>query len=332
MKTKGLSSEFRLKNGIYAIAGICKNCGKTSLLNSLLIRFRTKKTGVLTTGRDGEEKDVVFGNPKPAVNLPRNTFFTSTSEIVEKHRSAVEVISKLPYHAANKQLWLMKSLREIETEIAGPASATDQIALASMMHKQGAELVFIDGSLDRKSVALHHRVKGVFLVIGSSYGSLEKITAELTRLVKLSYLAPYKDKNLKEMRDNVALYQQEIWVRTGHETLLGYELELCRLLKHSGSSKLYLPGAVTDASLCTLLPALRAVEDIIVRHPLHLHINQANLDYLIAKHRVTCLTPFPVIAIAVNSWSVKGSHLDSKVLRDSIRKQFDTLPVIDIYE
>ncbi|MFO7659664.1 MAG: hypothetical protein R6V77_02020 [Candidatus Cloacimonadaceae bacterium] len=332
MKTKVESSKIKLKNGIYAIAGICKNCGKTSLMNSLLAQIKHKQAGVLTTGRDGEEKDVLYGNPKPAVKLRRDMLFTSTPDAVEKQRSAVEVLSKLPFHAANKQLLLLKALRDIETEITGPASAADQIAVASMMKKLGAEIVFIDGSLDRKSIVLNPKVNGVFIVVGSSYGSLEKIKAELSRLVRLSYIPRYMDKNLKAMQDNVSVYKQDIWVRTGHATLMGHETEIASLLKQSVSDKLYLPGAVTDSMLTLLQPALRSVQDLIVRHPLNLQLSPENLNSLFSNHRLTCLSKFVIVAIAVNSWSVKGSHLDSKILRDTIRREFSALPVIDIYE
>jgi len=332
MESTSFKPNFKLKNGIHAIAGICKNCGKTSLLNCLLAQITDKKTGVLTTGRDGEEKDVVFGNPKPAIILPQDTLFTSTSEIIERLGSAVEVLNKLPFQAANKQLWLMRAIRNIETEITGPASVSDQIATAIIMQKQGAELVFIDGSLDRKSIALHPKVKGVFLVIGSSYGNLEKIMEELSRLVHLSYVSPFMDKNLKALQDNVAVFRQGIWVRTGHDSLLGNEKELCNLLSQKDIEKIYLPGAVTDSIFNTLRPALKSIQDIVVRHPLHLHISKDNLEYLSASHRLTCLIPFKINAIAVNSWSVTGNHLDSKIMRDTVRKQFDKLPVIDICE
>jgi len=322
----------KLRNGIYAIAGICKNSGKTSLLNSLLAQIKHKQIGVLTTGRDGEGKDVLFGNPKPAVRILRDMLFTSTPDAVEKQRSAVEILSKLPYHAANNQLLLLKALRDIETEITGPASAADQITIAAMMRRMGADLVFIDGSLDRKSIVLNPKVTGVFIVVGSSYGSLDKIRAELSRLVTLSFLPPYMDKNLIAMQDNVSLYKQEIWVRTGHSTLLGHETEISDLLRKSGSDRIYLPGALTDSMLDVLRPALKNVQDFVVRHPLNLQISRENLDLLLTRNRLTCLYKFRIIAIAVNSWSVKGSHLDSKVLRDTVRSEFSPLPVIDIYE
>ena len=45
---------------IIAIAGICKNAGKTSLLNAILGAKPDISFGVLSTGIDGEDLDTVF--------------------------------------------------------------------------------------------------------------------------------------------------------------------------------------------------------------------------------------------------------------------------------
>ena len=73
----------KLDNGIFAITGISKNAGKTSFLNQLIPGLAGKKLGIMTTGRDGETTDAVFGNRKPAVKLPAGGLFTTTSGVLE---------------------------------------------------------------------------------------------------------------------------------------------------------------------------------------------------------------------------------------------------------
>lgn len=332
MKASSSINQIKLSKGTYSIAGICKNCGKTSLLNSLVSLLANQHLGILTTGRDGEGKDAVFGNLKPSVKLPVNTLFTCSSVTMNKLGSAVEIIAKLPFSAGNKQLWLLNTLREIETEIIGPGSAEAQLQIIKLMLEKGAEIILIDGSLDRKSIALSPKIKGVFLVVGGSYGSLEKITTELTRLINLSQIPVYKDKNLKAMEDSISIYRKGLWQRTEQITLIGNEQDLSNMITETNTDKLYFSGAVTDSILNNLKPALKEVKDIIIRHPLQLHINNHNLDYLTKTHSLFCLKPFNVIAVAVNSWSVTGNHLDSKLLRQVLRNQFPDLTVMDIYE
>ncbi|MBN2830448.1 MAG: hypothetical protein JXR56_09030, partial [Candidatus Cloacimonetes bacterium] len=60
---------FPNENTVVAITGLSKNAGKTSLLNWLIRSFPDYRYGITTTGRDGEEKDLVFGTDKPKVKV-----------------------------------------------------------------------------------------------------------------------------------------------------------------------------------------------------------------------------------------------------------------------
>jgi hypothetical protein len=332
MATQILKPGIELDKGIYAIAGICKNSGKTSFLNWLLTQLTGRAIGVLTTGRDGEELDLVYGNPKPSVKLSAGTLFTSTSGTIDKLGSAVEVLHNLPFRAGSKKLWLLKALRDIETEIIGPANAAAQIQVAELMRTNSAEVILIDGSIDRKSIALHDGVGGVFLVAGGSYGNLDKISTELTKLVLLSQIAQSKDKTLQTIGNNIAFNCKGTWLDAGLSSLLGNEQYLMNKLAGLNPKSIYLPGAITDSVLNGIKPALKDIRDIAIRHPLQLHLNKANLDYLVSEHKLSSIKPFRLIAIAVNCWSVKGNHLDSQRLRNSVRQQFPMIKVIDICE
>jgi hypothetical protein len=322
----------QLDNGIYCLGGICKNAGKTSFLNTLLSQNIYKPMGVLTTGRDGEERDTVFGNLKPSVHMPANTLFTTASPVLDELGSAIQVIDKLPYSAGKKQLWLVRSARALETEIVGPASAETQIKVAQLMQSHKAKIVFIDGSLDRKSIASHSQIDGVFLVVGSSFGSLDKIVTELTRLTALSQIPMYstQDKDLSGM--SISFYKDGSWKEAGIASLLGNETEFISLITELNPEKLFIPFAITDTVIHNLKKAILKLKDIVIGHPLQLHISKANLDYLLKEHQLYTLNAFKLKGIAVNSWAVDGHHLDSNLLRNKVRDICFPLPVFDIYE
>ena len=324
--------KLQIENGIYAIAGISKNSGKTSFLNWLLAMLNGRAIGVLTTGRDGEDIDLVYGNPKPAVKLIANTLFSSTSESIDKLGSAVEVLQKLPFLAGTKKLWLLKALRDIETEIVGPANVQAQIQTAEFMQSCGAEIILIDGSLDRKSIALSNQIKGVFLVVGGSFGTLDKINTELTRLIQLSQIHKGKLQAKLQNLNNISYFRDNQWDELGINSLLGNTQDIIAALAEIKPDKIYFPGAVTDSVFNGIKPALKEIKDIFVKHPLQLHLNKSNLDYLVANHGIHAIEPFNIIAVSLNSWSVKGNHLDSCILRDNIRKQFPLVTVVDICE
>lgn len=332
MKTVPTQPFSALAKGIHAIAGISKNSGKTSFLNYLTAQLEGRRLGILTTGRDGEDRDVVFGNVKPSVRIKAGTLFTATAEALAKLGSAVTVKQKLPYSIAHHSLWLLVANRDLETEITGPSTTQAQVQTAELMLNAGAELVLIDGSLDRKSIALHPRVQGVFLVAGGSYGNLDKIEAELDRLLLLAGLPVYPKAAEISAKDMINLYVKGRWQTTVHQSLLNFNSDLLETISQSHPQGIYLPGALTDSVLKELKPLLQGMKDLICRHPLQLHLSRSSLEQLGTGHRLFCLRPFRIHAIILNSWSVKGSHLDCLSFRDRIRARHPSLPILDIYE
>lgn len=171
-----------------AIVGISKNSGKTTLLNHLLREHAELSFGVFSTGIDGEETDTVFKTPKPRVRLNPGTLFCCDTASLDRHGSAVEVLEKLGSASPQRQLWLSRTILPVETEITGPASVAGQTRLLGKILAHGAARVLIDGSLDRKSIALSEAVDAVVALIGASFGSPAAIADELKRLLLLNQI------------------------------------------------------------------------------------------------------------------------------------------------
>lgn len=332
MKTVPTQPFSALAKGIHAIAGISKNSGKTSFLNYLTAQLEGRRLGILTTGRDGEDRDVVFGNVKPSVRIKAGTLFTTTAEALAILGSAVTVEQKLPFSIAHHSLWLLAANRDLETEINGPSTTQAQVQTAELMLNAGAELVLIDGSLDRKSIALHPRVQGVFLVAGGSYGNLDKIEAELDRLLLLAGLPVYPKAAEISAKDMINLYVKGRWQTTAYQSILDLSNGILEAITEAHPQGIYLPGALTETVYNELKPILQGGKSLICRHPLQLHLSQPALEQLCTGHRLFCLRPFRIHAIVLNSWSVKGSHLDCLSFRDRIRAHHHSLPILDICE
>jgi len=331
-KPTNQAAAFALNPGIYALAGICKNAGKTTLLNWLLENKGERHLGVMTTGRDGETVDSVFGNSKPAVQLPDNTLFTAATQVINQLGFQIEVIDCLPFTAANQQLWLARTLYPLEAEITGPPSSLAQIKVARQMQTLGAETVLIDGSLDRKSIALQPEVKGIFLVIGSSFGGFDQLKAELERLIILSKLPVNNQQLPKGLENYISCLNEGNWQSTGLASLINHEQELLDRLHTMKQQEIYLPGALTDSVFTKIRSGLDSVPVLLVRHALNLHLSRTNLNALMRHWQVNTVHAFRFNLVALNSWAVDGNHLDSNELRRFTRILFPNLPVIDIKE
>lgn len=322
-----LQNLFAGEKKITVIIGISKNAGKTTLLNWILKHISSAAVGVLTTGRDGESKDIVDGHLKPRAYLPQNSYFTTFASILRQYSACLEVIERLPYKSVGKELWLCRALRDLKLEIVGPPTVTQQIAIAQKMISYGAEHVFVDGSLDRKSIARSPDIDSLLIAVSPEFGNRQEILSELTKFHNLSKI-PKIELDITN-RDCLCYADDNGTHSTKVKSVMGEQL---RLDKYLLSRWLYLPGAITDAMFTSFYSFVQAYRGkIIMRHPFHLYLEDEKLHTLIKTAKIYCLNPLNIDGIAVNSYSVSGMHLDCNQLRKDIRKSFD-IPVVDVTE
>lgn len=320
-----------------AIVGICKNAGKTTLLNAVLRHYPDIKWGVLSTGRDGESTDTVFRTPKPRVLLPAGTIFCADAISLEEHGSAISMLAKTPWQQAGKKLYLAKAMSDIATEIGGPGTAAAQSACAALMHSQGAQKVLIDGSLDRKSIAFSETVDSVILVAGASFGSINEIITELGRLQRLASISV--DASLSPQTRYQLLQSKELmlkcdnnWISTGFNSLIGKEKELPELLaRHPQSTALYIPGAYSATQHHRLHEHIKNLK-LLFRHPECLKLNNRELETFLERHQAQCLVPFVIPAIMINSTGIGSASHDAELFRQRLREAFPKLELQDLME
>ena len=328
-KDKILKGIFSENKKITAIVGLSKNSGKTTFLNWLLSKTKIVNCGIITTGRDGEDLDLVSGNKKPKVIIPNNFYYSTLSHEISHNSHLLEVIEKLPFMAVGKPLWLVKTHAEIEAEIVGPASVKSQLALANHILEKGANHIYIDGALDRKSIALSDKIDSLIIVVSPVAGNLNKIIRELKKLYLLSKI-PQESSKFSQI-ENICLIKNKQIKELSLKYLFGNEQNLLEKVKNYSPDKIFLPGAITDKSFPKLIPILK-ISNLIIKHPLNLQISDIQLKKLFELTNITTLTKFHLDGIAVNSFGVNGDSFDCTEMRNSIRLAFNDIPVIDIYE
>ncbi len=319
-----------------AIVGICKNAGKTTLLNHLLRAHPNHPWGVFSTGLDGEATDTVFRIPKPAVKLDPGTIFCCDTAALDKLGSSVEILENPPVGSVARPLWLSRSLVSLETEITGPGSVAEQVRVLRRMRDQGAATVLIDGSLDRKSIALSEAMDAVIVLIGASFGPIPAIISEIRRLTLLNAL-PAAQTEPGEYRlllgaDQLLCRQEGRWTPTGLNSIMGNEKALKNWLEKDLEA-LYIPGAITDTAFAALREALSASgATIIFRHPECLKLGLNRLERLVDDVRPQVLIPFGIKAWVLNSAAVGTQSVDALDFRARIRQAFPQLELSDIRE
>ena len=70
-----------------SIIGMCKNAGKTTVLNELIRELSAAGCvlGLTSIGRDGESKDLVTGTHKPGIYVREGTLVATASDLILHH-------------------------------------------------------------------------------------------------------------------------------------------------------------------------------------------------------------------------------------------------------
>jgi hypothetical protein len=325
-----LNQIFDSKNRIVTIAGLSKNAGKTSFLNFLLNSApENLSLAVTTTGHDGEDNDFLTGLKKPKLLLNKNCYFTAIHDTINPLINSIEIVKKLPFNVLSKPLYLLKTLQPVQTEIFGPHTVDQQIELCHILKKMNVQKIFIDGSLDRKSIALSPEINNLILLASPVFGDLNSINIELQKLISLSSI---KKNQHKLPKTEYLCYKMNNKIcKTDINSAFKHEKDIITLLSQN-LDYIFIPGAITDVVFDKLKSALLNFKgEIIIKHPLQI-MTSAYSTSLILKTNISSLNPFPLNAIALNSFSTDNKHLDCVSFRNKIRSAFPSIPVIDAQE
>lgn len=321
------------------IIGLSKNAGKSTFLNWLLEKPILHSTGIITTGRDGEDYDesihINRGRQfaKPKIFIPAGTLFSTVKDIVRQESSALTILEKLSCKAAGKELWLVRANYDLNTEIVGPPSVKEQVEVAEKMFSYGVQHVLIDGSYDRKAIVSANAAEHIVLAVSPAAGNLTEIKELIDNLKMLMEIRQIDKEGLALPPDRLALLSQKNKRPSilDYERLLGNEKEVGSLLSRDKDiASLYLPTGFTEKSYSLLKSYIKDRKiDIIVTHPLNITLKNSSLKQLLPQLSVT--RKFHIDAIAVNSFSADGGHIDCDLIRSSVREMI-SVPVIDVME
>ena len=76
-----------------SIVGMCKNAGKTTMLNWLLTGGHLRGTlGLTSIGRDGESTDVVTGTEKPGIFVREGTLIATAKDMLRLGDTTLEIM------------------------------------------------------------------------------------------------------------------------------------------------------------------------------------------------------------------------------------------------
>lgn len=292
-----------------SIVGMCKNAGKTTMLNWLLAHSgRGRVLGLTSIGRDGESTDVVTGTEKPSIFVPAGTLIATAKDMLWLGDVTKEILVSTGIPTPLGEVIIMRARSDGYVQLAGPSITTQLKSVSQTFFDLGAEQSIIDGALGRKSLGARQVAEGIVLCTGASYHMrMEKVIADTVSI--------YRIMNLPKAQT----------VPTAPEGTL----EQC--LKEQGEA--LVTGALTDSMV---LPLLRAgvlrKNRLVVADPSKVLLSPDTLDKMqLREVRLETAEAARTLCITVNPVSAYGWKFDKDEFRARLQEAVD-IPVINVKE
>lgn len=292
-----------------SIVGMCKNAGKTTMLNWLLAHSgRGRVLGLTSIGRDGESTDVVTGTEKPSIFVPSGTLIATAKDMLWLGDVTKEILVSTGIPTPLGEVIIMRARSDGYVQLAGPSITTQLKSVSQTFFDLGAEQSIIDGALGRKSLGARQVAEGIVLCTGASYHMrMEKVIADTVSI--------YRIMNLPKAQTVPAAPEGT--------------LEQC--LKEQGEA--LVTGALTDSMV---LPLLRAgvlrKNRLVVADPSKVLLSPDTLDKMqLREVRLETAEAARTLCITVNPVSAYGWKFDKDEFRARLQEAVD-VPVINVKE
>lgn len=158
-------------NQIITIVGLAKNTGKTTTINHIMNKLKSKHLtfGITSTGRDGEEFDVLTNTiAKPAIYIPAGVYFATTNQLVEGKFHQIEIVKETEFRTSIGKVVICQARTACKVQIAGPTTNRGIKEVCDVMISFGCKCILVDGSINRLSVTSSQVTNAVILTTGAS--------------------------------------------------------------------------------------------------------------------------------------------------------------------
>jgi len=183
-----LLADLKRKYKTLSVVGMAKNAGKTTTLNYLIEEADAEgfAIGVTSTGRDGESRDLVTGTDKPRVYLYPDTLVSVPTGLFQSADAGLEILRMTKYHTSLGPVMICRVVDSGYVQVAGPVLTSDHKLLCDELTRLGAEMILIDGAVDRRSIAAPETSDAIILATGAVLSrNIQKVAEETAHIAGL---------------------------------------------------------------------------------------------------------------------------------------------------
>ncbi len=351
------------KYKIVSIVGMSKNAGKTVTLNKIISQANEAGValGLISTGRDGERKDILTKTDKPAILVKKGTIFTTVENLINNNQAGLEILQVTACNTPMGRVILAKAREDVFVEISGPNSSNSIRLMCEEMLANGAELVLIDGSLDRRSSAAPYISEGTILASGAALSrSMNTVIDKTLHIVETYSIEPVEDIEAREIARDI-IENGKVGIINKDDSFRYLDLDTSLLSGKEMASEidddtayLVLSGSATGETLKDLVTSVKdnltlakdnllSAKDnlttakdnykVVVRDPTRIFITKK--DLLILKRlglNLRTVDSINIISITINPVAPEGYYFEGEEFLKRMRQAIPNIPVFDVVQ
>ena len=323
-----------------SIIGMCKNAGKTTVLNKIIQEISgSGQTIALTSiGRDGESKDLVTGTKKPGIYVREGTLVATASELILRHCDVTrEILDTTGISTPMGDVVMLRARSDGSIQLAGP-SMTAQLAWLGRRFRQfGADLVMIDGALSRKTLCSRSVSDATILCTGASYHKdIDTVVEDTAHICRVLTLPETEDPAIRrgvealgeDFRGTVLFTEDGPW-----QLPQGLSVEDgLRRPEAAGTRAIFFGGAMSDGLARPLLMSNAPLKGLtfLVRDSSKILLKRSNYEKLAIRGiDLRVMDSVNLVAVTVNPFSAYGFHFDKDQLMEKMQASVN-MPVINV--
>ncbi len=320
-----------------SIIGLAKNAGKTVTLNYLIDKAYEENItiGITSTGRDGESSDLVTNTEKPTIFVTEGVLVATAKQALLMSDAKLEILETTDFKTAMGEVIIARVRHSGNIQIAGPVNSTDIKTVSDMLHNFGAEIVFVDGAIDRKAASSPLITDACVIATGAVLSRDMKKVIEKTAYTVECYQLNQVENNIRkklkkgcstcivdDMGEIACLYEE-----TG--------ISAAKILSeniNSATRYVYVKGAITSMLLNELSKSNFAKSfKLVIDDATKIFVELR--DWNEAKKRglkIEVLDSIKILALTINPFSPEGYYFDSAEFLEQMQYFIKDVEIIDV--
>ncbi|MTI71795.1 MAG: hypothetical protein FH751_16220 [Firmicutes bacterium] len=324
-----------------SIVGMAKNSGKTVTLNQIIEEAFNEDIiiGITSTGRDGERQDVVTNTEKPTIYVTEGVLIATTTENLSMGDAKVEVISVTDYRTPLGNIVIGRVKDDGYVQIAGPQTNKGIKEVSDLMLELGAELVIVDGSLNRISSASPLVTEATILATGAvvsrNMNKVIKETIHTTNLFSLEEVKKNHKSLIEDIMDNkkVAIVNKDLTVKyLDIKTAINSGSIIASNIDDDTEYVVF-PGALVKKTVEDIIKSNKRYKDIKLIAMDGTKIFIKSKDWLKFRRyglKVNVLYSIKTVAVTINPYSPTGYYFNPKEFLEKTRGFLKDVDVFDV--